>query len=261
MNFNTNDDKTIVNDRDIINIHEAEWFQTLDCCPSTLNQMKTFIDIMDRMQIMKPYNLDLMAVMDRRRLDIIFALLKITNKFFNGYNEQLIRKILKPHLMKIFDIDKHSILMDQLIQDSESVITSYVTTSYPSHFSTSGLESILSSHLKQALDGDFYKKAYVVHHVSSIDSMVSDIILYTIKSMKDIHVTVHVFLSDVFSEDTEDNRIDQLIGLILNNMNFEKILHDDCADIDMYNECYLNHMLDLKVNTNIQLKNELVYIL
>jgi len=254
MNFNTNN-----NDREIINIHEAEWFQTMDYCPSTLNHMKIFIDIVDRMQILKPYNLDLMVVMDRRRLDIIFALLKITNKFFNGYNEQLIRKILKPHFIKIFDIDKHSILMDQLIQDSESVITDYVSTSYP-NLSTSGLESILSLHLKQTLEGDFYKKALVAYPIS-ITNMVSDVITYTIKSMKDIHVTIHVFLSDVFSEDTEENRIDQLIGLILNNMNFEKILYDDCADIDMYNECYLNYMMDLKVNTNIQLKNELVYAL
>jgi hypothetical protein len=255
MNFNTND-----NDREIINIREAEWFQTMDYCPSTLNQLKIFIDVMDRMQILKPYNLDLVVVMDRRRLDIIFALLKITNKFFNGYNEQLIRKILKPHLMKIFDIDKHSILMDQLIQDSESVITNYVTTSYSSNLSPPGLESILSLHLKQVLEGDFYKKAFVTYPISITD-MVSDIVSYTIKSMKDIYITIHVFLSDVFSDDTEENRIDQLIGLILNNMNFEKILYDDCADIDMYNECYLNYVLDSKVNTNIQLKNELVYTL
>ena len=231
MNHGMNTD-----DRQIININEADWFQTLDYCPKTLNQMKLFIEIMDRMKILKSYNLDLIVIMDHRRLNILFALLKITNKFFDGYSDQLTKKILKPRFMKLFDTDKHSIILDQLIQDSDGVITDYVSLKYP-NISSNNLETILYSNFKKSLESDFYRRANIIVP-KSYDEVATEIVSYTIKSMKDIHTTVNVFLSDIFGEDTEDNRIDQLVGLVLNNMNFEKIMYEQCAEINIYNEYY-----------------------
>ena len=247
-------------DRLLINIYKAEWFQTVTYCPRTLGQMKLFIEMVDKMKILKQYNLDLVVVMDNRRLNIIFALIKITNFFYHKFNYLLIKNILKPYYVRIFKIDKHSINMDQLIQDSS--IIEYIMTVFP-EIDSFNITEILLTNLRQSLKSDFFKKTSLSDSLSNISifrELSDEIVTYTIKSVRDIHTTMGVFLLDVFNEDIEDNRIDQIIGLILNNMNFEKILYNQCTDIAMYNEYIINDITNTKNVSNIMEQEHIKFL-
>lgn len=237
-------DKT--NEKIIVNISEAEWFQTLDFCPMTLNQLKLFISITDKMKILNSYDINLMLTMDSKRLNLIFAVLKVTDKFIISYSEQLIKKILKPYYIELFNIDKHGMVMDQLIQDTEPLIMNYITTNFP---------EIHNDHLDIALeftkiiDNKFYKKAKLqnldINNSNTkirktYDKFLERIIIYTTKSMRDIYDTMHKFMMEIFDDDTTDERINDLIYIIVNDMHFEQIQNDSFSDIDIYYEYYCN---------------------
>ena len=69
----------------IKSIEKADWFKTMDDYPKTLNHMKLFIVIIDKMNVFANINLDNIHEMDAKRLNLIYAILRITNTIFNNY--------------------------------------------------------------------------------------------------------------------------------------------------------------------------------
>lgn len=86
----------------IKNIEKSEWFKTMDNYPKTITQIKTLIELTDKIGIFEMFDLKKISNMDHNRLNAIYAILRIMNKVYNGYVDYVVKKIFINQIKDLF---------------------------------------------------------------------------------------------------------------------------------------------------------------
>lgn len=255
----------------IKNINNSKWFTTLGLYPRTIGHIKILVSIFDRIGIFNDFDLTTLSDMEADRLDIIYAILRITNRIFTIYLDHVIKKIYIPHMKEIFvctDFPFYDAFIDQLSQDIDHFIGSIVYCS--SEIEETDVKNKFVNYLNLIFKDKFYetiikKLPYRIDEIfykkndSTFVYISKKFVKYTFSSLIIPHQEIKIFLQKTFDQQCSSETMKEIILIIKNSVNIKKLLSEPCLEIDIYNEHMLNdlsyQMLDSYNNDDGDNKN------
>jgi hypothetical protein len=240
---------SLINDFPIKNIRKAKLLKKMEEYPKTIGEMKLLISIYDKLNLFKFYDTSLIINMDSDRLNIIFAILKITNKLYNGYIENSIKNIFCKEINKIVKNKKseeYEMFIDQYSQDTDYFINEIMKTSYP------GLNSIIITNkfikfITNIFDNSFYREiseTLINGDLTDLrfTEMINTFISYTEETISKSYDTMLIFLNNIFDLETPREYIREILNNLGKNINLKKLIMDECYEKNIYVEQKLNSL-------------------
>lgn len=255
-----------MNDLSVKYIEHATWFKTLEHYPKTVSDISLMISIVDKMGIFATFDIQKIADMDNIALDIIYTILRITNKIYTKYIDHCVKKILVPELLKIIIQQNYNlpssqkqIFIDQLVQDMDHFVSIIITSCFPIMVQ-SIIKNKFIEHLKTTFQRDFYKNIskkwnidigsnFYLYNDTTINRIVNDYIDYSNKILNEPYNTMKNFLQILFDKNNGNEKLKKLImASFEKNINLSSLFHENCLEIDIYSEQKLHE--DYKIMTN-----------
>jgi len=259
--MNQNSIKETSDDLLIKNIKQASWFCTMEHYPKTVGHIKLLVSIVDKIGIFKKFDLAKTSDMEPNKLNILYAILRITNKVFNKYLDYVVRKIFRDGLKEIFSCKKltyYDLFFDQLTQDLDHFVCYIIKTQYPQlieqsteqlvknkmvDFFHSNFRKIFYQNIMKKLSydvgDDFYKE-----NDKLFQSMAQEFVLYTKETLTDTYDTMKIFLDKIFNPDCSDTMLDEIFSALKKHIDLETLFEENCMEIDIYCEQKLDDELE-----------------
>ncbi|MEM3062739.1 MAG: hypothetical protein QW303_04230 [Nitrososphaerota archaeon] len=237
----------------IKNIDQTIWFRKIKHCPRTIEHIKLFVLIMDKIGILSGFDLQKMGEMEGAELDIIYATLRIMNKIFNKYLEGATEIIVK-HLKKIFVkkmLNKsYKLFFDQLIQDLDHFICSTIKNNFPDVS-----EEMVRKNLLEFLETNFRKSFYqnlVKKMSTNCDKLLSqnddimkqcttEFVNYSHLILDRPYCNIRLLLNNIFCNLYTQKRMDDLVNMFENNIDLSSLFNEECSEMEIYSEQKLNN--------------------
>ena len=241
----------------IKNINETDWFRSMVHYPKTIDEFKLLVSIVDKMNIFSKYDLHQIIDMHYHKLDILYAILLIMNKVFNGYLDYSVKKIFRDGLKELFactDLQYYDIFFDQVTQDMDHFICIVVKKYY------SKMDIfIIKNKFVEYLDSTFKKKFYVkILKKLSYDVnqqfykqndkyftvIIEEFISHTNDILNDTYKTMSIFLDKIFNPKCSSETVDEIIYSLKKHINLKNIFEENYMEIDIYIEQKLNNICE-----------------
>ena len=233
----------------IKNIEQANWFKTMNYYPTTIEHMKLLISIVDKIGIFNKFDLRMTVNMDANRLDILYAILRIMNKMFNGYLDYVVKKIFRDGLKELFicsHLTNYDLFFDQLTQDIDHFICSIIKTYYP-NMNDKILKLKFINYLRSTFDKTFYddiikKLEYNINdkfyekHNELFLSIIQEFITYTNETLTETYETMKIFLDKIFSPYCSQETINEIMIALKQHIDLKNLFIESCMEIDIYCE-------------------------
>lgn len=254
-NFNI---KESFDDTKIKNINQANWFKTMNQFPRTISHMRLLISIVDKIGIFNKYDLIKTSTMDKNKLNIIYAVLRIMNKVFNKYLDHIVKNIFRDGLKELFScshLTYYDLFFDQLTQDLDHFACLIIKTHYPKLD-----EEIIKFKLINYLDTTFKKTFYenimkklgydnsdnfYIQHENIFIHMAQDFIKYTRQTLTETYETMKIFLDKIFNPQCSKETVDDIITALKKHIDLKNLFKETCMEIDIYSEQKLDDELEL----------------
>jgi hypothetical protein len=258
-------DKEIINDEQLKNIKEANWFKSMEHYPKTVGHIKLLISIVDKTGIFNKFDLTKTSDMDADKLDVLYAILRIMNKVFNKYLNYVVKKIFIDNLKDIFicsHLTYYDLFFDQLTQDIDHFICSIIKLHYPV-MNEDTIRARFADYLKMTFERMFYrniikKLGYDVNdnfykeNEKLLSSMTQDFIIYTKETLSETYETMKIFLDKIFSNNCSKETTNEIITALKKHINLKNLFKEACMEIDIYCEqklddefeCYDSEFID-----------------
>lgn len=233
------------------NIEFTNWFKTLEMYPKTVSEFSLLVKMVDRIGIFHDHDVTPIRCMDAEKLDIIYVVLKITNKIFNNYLSHVVENVFVYNLCEIFkcsDLIYHEMFIEQLTQD----VDDFVCTSIQNYFQKSNspeiIEETLISHLKQIFSQPFYLNIFdklgyncdshfYEENRAVITEIINEYLDYTNTELTETYTTMKYFIDMVFDSDSDPSKIQEIIATLENLIDVHELLTGDSSlEFDAYCE-------------------------
>ena len=266
-----------MDDTKIKYIDQALWLKTIEHYPKTVGHMKLLISIVDKMGIFTAFDLVRTSEMDSTKLNILYAILRITNKIYTKYVDHVVTKILVPQFGEIFSGHFYisscyeQLFFDQLVQDIDHFVCLTTLTYYPNMVG-SIIKNKLVEHIKCTLQKAFYKNVMkkIFYHMGNefyskydniFTKMATDYVDYSEKTLKGPYTTMKTFLETIFNQNcTHTKTVSEIINSLEKHINLPSLFNENCMEIDIYCEQKLDDEYEQndEQTTNIFLDNNKV---
>lgn len=260
----------------IKNIKTAKWIKTIIHYPRTVYEMKLLVSVLDKFSIMDKYNVCMASNMDSDKLDILYAILRITNKVFNCYLTYAVQKIFLYGLKDLFtctDLTSYDLFFDQLTQDFYHFVPIMIKLSPSTNVEI--IKKIFCDYLKTSFSKPFYeeliaKLGYSIQEKFYTDNdqfflnVTKNFLDYTNKYLSETIETMDIFLGEIFSPECASETVEDIITCLNQNIDLDNLFKEDCVEIDIYSELKLNSVTDddLEISDNdISVKQQNINII
>lgn len=239
----------------IKNIKRTTWFRTLELYPKTIAHMKLLIDSVDRVGIFNKYNIRKMDKMSGKRLDMIYAILRICNKIFTDYLNN-ITNYISVSIKNLIDMENlyDNCLLDQLNQDIDFFISNTIGENYPVlTMNAVSIRILFEDYLKKTFNKNFYRKLFKKNKINDkfyvnneakfvylVDKLVKstkEILVHNLDRMVD-------FLDKIFDLECPSKTIKE-ICICLENFDLKNLFEEHCLELDIYSEYKLDFEFQL----------------
>lgn len=271
----------------IKNINGALWLKTLNHYPKTIQHMKLLVSIVDKIGIFENMDLAKTCNMDSNKLNILYAILRITNKLFNKYLEHVTEKIFCNNFKKIFfctNVTHYDLFFDQLTQDVDHFICYFIKRNFPKMekehvknelfdylsftFKKRFYENIMKK-LSYDVKNDFFKKNELL-----FENIINDFICYTRETLTETHNTMKIFLVKIFDTKCSNQVLNDITNSLKIHIDLDTLFKENCIEIDIYCEQKIDDednistkaiMINVKKindvlkNTNLQIYHDNMY--
>ena len=239
-----------MNDIPIKYIDQALWLKTIEHYPKTVGHTKLLISIVDKMGIFTAFDISTTSEMDTPRLNILYAVLRISNKLYSKYLDHAVKKILVPKLVGIFYENFHKnpsqkqIFIDQFVQDMDHFVSMTVSTCFPMMI-PSIIKNKLIEYLKVTFQKDFYKNVmrkmcmhdFYSKHDNVFNQIVNDYITYSCKTLDEPYKTMKNFLELIFNINPNYAKpINDIVASLEKHINLTNLFNEHCMELDVYCE-------------------------
>lgn len=250
-----------MDDRKIKYIEQAVWFKTMEHYPKTIGQMKLLISITDKIGIFDKFDLVMTSEMESKKLNILYVVLRITNKAFNKYLNYAIKKLFRKEFKQI--LAQHfpntyyfNLFSDQFIQDLDHFVCSVIKTNYPGMDQTT-IKEKLCEYLKSTFQKTFYENImnkisyhigneFYVEHDDFLEKLIANFIKYTNDTLGETYEMMFMFLEKIFSPNCSYQTINKIINSLEKYIDIKHLFKENCMEIDIYSE----QKLDDEFGTN-----------
>lgn len=227
------------------------WLKTLCCYPQNISQLKVLIRLIDKVKLFNIYDLETLTTASGPKLDIVYASLRIMNKVFGNYLEEVVENIFLPVLEDVFpctDLIAHPLFMEQLRQDTDDFVCQTLHLITTSKFNKYFVQEQFWKHLKKIFNGNFYqdlinKLEYKIEenfqscHNAEINEMIDEFMSYTESTIMETYLTIKIFLDTVFDDRSDDSDAENKIMASLQNIiDLENLFSESSTEIDIYCE-------------------------
>jgi hypothetical protein len=251
---------SIKEDTPIKYIENTTWLKTLDLYPKTTDDMKLLVSVVDRMGIFRKYDIISVSDMDASRLDILYAILRITNKKYNRVLEYVVNNIfcsnLKKILLKQTNLNTYELMVDQLMQDIDFFVCSTIKTNFPEILKQSVVKSNFIKYLRNTFNNNtfykdlFGKKSFITNdkfydsNDKFFDFVIKQFISYITKNLTYLYRTMEKYIEKIFDPTTSVASI----GVILTNLektnNLNMLFESECMELEIYCDQQIEGMID-----------------
>lgn len=247
----------IFDDKKILGIKQADWFKTMEHYPKTVGQMKLLVSIIDKIGIMTNFDLSETVIMDANKLNILYAVLRIMNKVFNGYLDFVVKKIFCDGLKEIFvcsHLTCYDLFFDQLTQDIDHFVCLTICKNNTAVVSmdTNETKNKFTDYLRSTFGKTFYQKMMkkLMYHVDDnfyldneklFETMVDEFIKYTNETLTETYETMKLFLEKIFSKNCTNECTFEIINALKKHIDLENLFGENCMELDIYVEQKLDN--------------------
>ena len=233
----------------IKNINKAKWFISMIHYPETIQDMKLLLSIIDKLALFKNYDISKINSMDANKLNVLYAILRITNKIFCEYLDYSVKKIFIDGLKEIFectDFTYYDLFFDQLTQDiydfsSWNIETYYleidetiIKDNFVNYLQVIFKKSFYTTVIKK-LSYDIDKKFFIEHNDFFV-SLVHDFCEYTKKTLYDTYQTMKIFLDKIFLTKCSTETVNEIIKSLQKHINLKILFMEPCVELEIFYE-------------------------
>lgn len=262
-----------IDDLQLKNIKQADWFKTMEHYPKTVGQMKLLVSIVDKIGIFDNFDLVKTSEMNSNELNIIYAILRIMNKLFNIYLDYVVKNIFMDSLKDIFicsHLTYYDLFFDQLTQDTYHFVCSMIKLQYPD-MNENIIKNKFNDYLKMTFQKTFYKNIikkleYTIDDIFYKEneklfiSIINDFISYTSDTLSETYETMKIFLKKLFDTNCSEEITNEIINALKKHINLKNLFQESCMEIDIYCEQKLDDEFELnsddKISNNILTNNK-----
>ena len=255
--MNQNNIKETFDDAKIKNISKAIWLCTMEHYPKTVGHMKLLISIVDKIGIFNKFNLAETSAMTAPKLNILYAILRITNKLFNGYLDYVVKKIFRDGLKEIFictNLTYYDLFLDQLTQDIDHFVCSIIKT-HCLNFTEQLIKTKMVEYFRSTFRKTFYEnimkklsydvgKNFYKNNNELFQTMTLEFITYTRETLTDTYDTMKIFLEIIFSNECSDQMLNEITSALEKHIDLKSLFDENCLEIDVYCEQKLDDELE-----------------
>ena len=249
----------IMDDKKIKHINQAFWFRTMEHYPKTVGHMKLLVSIIDRVGIFNNFDLVVTSEMDAKKLNILYAILRIMNKVFNKYLDHVVKRIFRNNLKQIFKqndskTSHYNLFMEQLTQDIDHFICFIIKTDYP-NMDTAKIKLKFIDYLKNTFQKNFYENIMkkISYNIGSVFytkndqrfvNIIDQFILYTQQTLDETHESMTIFLEKIFNKNCTPHILNEIISSLEKHIDLSNLFNENCMEIDIYSEQKLDDELE-----------------
>lgn len=267
-----------MDDKKIKYIDQALWFITMEHYPKTIGQMKLLVSIVDKIGIFDNFDLIQTSEMDAKKLNIIYAILRIMNKIFNKYLDHVVKKIFRTNFKQIFKqnnskTNHYNLFLEQLTQDMDHFVCFIIKNEYP-NMDKNTIKLKLVEYLKSTFQKNFYENimkkisckinnSFYTKHDQILSNTVDQFITYMKQNLDEIYGTMIIFLEKVFNKNCKYQTLFDISVSLERHINLKNLFFENCMEIDIYSEQKLDDELensDSPLNQNIEDAKEIVLL-
>ncbi|XWV26218.1 putative orfan [Tupanvirus soda lake] len=246
-----------LDDIQIKHANHALWLRTMEHYPKTVGHMKLLVSIVDKMGIFDKFDLSKTSEMDADKLNIMYAVLRITNKVFNKYLDFVVRKIFRDGLKEIFEcthLTYYDLFFDQLSQDIDHFVCLTIKIDYPD-ITQESVEHKFKEYLRITFKKMFYvniikKLEYDISnnfyekHEKLFAQMAQEFIIYTKEFLAETYETMKIFLDKIFEPHCSKEMQNDIITALNEHIDLKALFEENCMEIDIYCEQKLDDELE-----------------
>jgi hypothetical protein len=128
-------------------ISKSIWFQNMEICPATVEDLLLFVNIFDKMNIIDMTKIENPHMLCSKKLNLLYLLLRYNNYKFNKYMQGVLENIFLP---LVTDIAKEcekvldESFIDELLQDFDVQLSEIFVENYPKLNKKNIKKSVLS---------------------------------------------------------------------------------------------------------------------
>lgn len=214
--------------------------------------------------------------MDENQLNVFYAILRITNKVFNGYLDNVVKKIFCDRLKEIFrctNINAYDIFFDQMTQDMDHFVCAIVELYYPS-FDINTVKTKFINYLRSNFEKNFYKnifkklnyqrkKLFNENNDKIFSLIIFEFVKYTNEILNETYSSMELFCFKIFDKKCSSLTVKEITESIQKHIDLNILFQEKCLEIDIYCEQKMNHEdrsikedhIKKSTNSVIKLKN------
>ena len=230
-------------------IEQASWLKTMDHYPKTIGQIKLLVSIFDKIGLFNKFNLSEIGTMESKRLNILYAVLRIMNKVFNKYLDEIIKNFYNDIYKKMFGNmithqNDYDLIIDQLLQDTDHFVCTLIRSHYPD-LTSALVKNKFVEHLKCTFQKSFYKNLFKKYNITYsifdkyqnlFSEMSNEMVKITFNSLNQTYKSMKLFLDKIFSPECSYQTIINIMNLIESKVNLEELFNYNTPEVDIYSE-------------------------
>jgi hypothetical protein len=239
-------------------IENANWFKTLNHYPKTVGQMRLLISIFDKINIFRDFDISLTSTMSEKKLNILYAILRITNKMYVKYSAHVVTKIINDKFKRtLVNLAPRSntehlgevlpdLFFDQLTQDMDYFVNTIIRTHYP-NIHTKTVKFKLIEHTKELFKKPFYEgilsklpnditNQFFLKNDKLFTDIVKEFITYTKLTLETTYNSMKLFATNIFNETEVPHTINDINKSLIKHIDLRQLFSETCIESEVYSE-------------------------
>lgn len=243
-------------------IDRTIWMKTLPQYPQSFGHIQLLFSVFDKMDLFRPFPVKSLINMDAVRLDITYAILRISNNIANYYIEFIVKNVFLEKLYNTMNLPLnkyHDRLIDQLIQD----ISDFVNETIRLNVNEYNIYVLFCEHLSSIFTKPFYSiifgklshtinNMWYVHNKDALDSIVTYFIWIKDNPLANINYKYVKYIDKAFDVNTSQDQIDAIFAMLKKKIELSDIMNNNCMEIDVYAEKILEDSIENTIENGIE---------
>jgi hypothetical protein len=229
----------------IENIKFTKYFSSVVSYPKTLSDLQLFLENVDKLKIVKGYNINKVLTMDSNSLDVLFIIIIISNKIINKLVANIVFNTYGSILKNIFkpeDDLKNQKIIDKINND----IYDYYINYFDANIDTIHVKDVdtLETYLENKILKDECGKILeeldcdIVSLINKLKDQIKiasvDVSKYSSIIINESSAPMKMFLSIIFNDNCNESLSLEVLNRLKQHFDDNYLNITDCTDIDSY---------------------------
>ena len=246
----------------IKNIEKAQWLKNVSHYPETIENLRLLISLLDNVGIFDGFDLGKVSDMSGNKLNIIYAVLRVTNKTYNIYLDHVVKKIFRNQIKDLLDhyyvtvessknTNYQTLLKDQLTQDLDHFVNTIIKSQYPK-LNKHAIKREFIKYIKNVFSSTFYidLMAKMTIDISNnnfyekndkiFTTIINDFIFYTNNYLTGMCNNMIMYLDKIFDTECTQDSVYEIMKILTKQFDLSIILRESCIEMDIYSEQRIN---------------------